>query len=392
MAGEYSRELSTKVFAGQCRMIENGFRQGGSAGFGLRRVLIDQAGNIKGTLNPGEQKNIQTDRVILLPGPEDEIRLVNSIFRWLIDEDLSISQMIARLNKMDVRTDLGRRWTFSTVREVLTNEKYIGNNIYNRRSFKLKKLQVKNPPAMWIRKEAAFEGIVPPEIFLAAQQVLNARATKYTDEELLERLRLVYQKRGRLSSFIIDQSPELPGYDAVTRRFGSLAHAYDLIGFRPKTDLHYFEINRKLRRRHPEIVARTQQTIADLGGNLWRDPATDLLHLNQELIISLVLARCRIMPSGVKRWRVRFDPTKLAADITLAIRLDPTNEAELDYFLLPRLHFQFGRIHLKEQNVPEYECFRFTTLDFFYGLARRIDVRAALRARRSMNGAASIAA
>jgi DNA invertase Pin-like site-specific DNA recombinase len=71
MAGEYSRELSTKVFAGQCRMIENGFRQGGSAGFGLRRVLIDQTGNIRGTLNPGEQKYIQTDRVILLPGPED---------------------------------------------------------------------------------------------------------------------------------------------------------------------------------------------------------------------------------------------------------------------------------------------------------------------------------
>ncbi|MDZ4253394.1 MAG: recombinase family protein [Sulfuritalea sp.] len=392
MAGEYSRELSTKVFAGQCRMIENGFRQGGSAGFGLRRVLIDQAGNIKGTLNPGEQKNIQTDRVILLPGPADEVRMVNSIFRWLIDEDLSISQMIARLNKMDVRTDLGRRWTFSTVREVLTNEKYIGNNIYNRRSFKLKKLQVKNPPAMWIRKEAAFEGIVPPEIFWAAQQVLNARATKYTDEELLERLRLVYQKRGRLSSFIIDQSPDLPGYDAVTRRFGSLARAYDLIGFRPKADLHYFEVNRKLRQRYPEIIARTQQTIAELGGDLWRDPATDLLHLNRELVISLVLVRCRIMPSGMKRWRVRFDPAKFAADITLAIRLDPTNEAELDYFLLPRLNFQFGRIHLKEKNLPEYECFRFTSLDFFYGLARRIDVQAGLRARRSMNGDASIAA
>ena len=28
MAGEYSRELSAKVFAGQCRLIELGFRQG----------------------------------------------------------------------------------------------------------------------------------------------------------------------------------------------------------------------------------------------------------------------------------------------------------------------------------------------------------------------------
>jgi len=41
MAGEYSRELSVKVFAGQCRLIELGFRQGGAAGFGLRGVLLD---------------------------------------------------------------------------------------------------------------------------------------------------------------------------------------------------------------------------------------------------------------------------------------------------------------------------------------------------------------
>ena len=39
MAGEYSRELSAKVFEGQCRLIELGYRQGGPAGFGLRRML-----------------------------------------------------------------------------------------------------------------------------------------------------------------------------------------------------------------------------------------------------------------------------------------------------------------------------------------------------------------
>src|SRR4030095_6537072 len=64
MAGEYSRELSAKVFAGQCRLIELGFRQGGSPGFGLRRCLRDQSGEQKGVLAPGEQKSIQTDRVI----------------------------------------------------------------------------------------------------------------------------------------------------------------------------------------------------------------------------------------------------------------------------------------------------------------------------------------
>jgi len=42
MAAEYSRELSVKVFSGQCRLIELGFRQGGPAGYGLLRQLIDR--------------------------------------------------------------------------------------------------------------------------------------------------------------------------------------------------------------------------------------------------------------------------------------------------------------------------------------------------------------
>jgi DNA invertase Pin-like site-specific DNA recombinase len=58
MAGEYSRELSTKVFAGQCRLIEHGFRQGGPPGYGLRRRLIDQAKIAKAELSRGEQKKL----------------------------------------------------------------------------------------------------------------------------------------------------------------------------------------------------------------------------------------------------------------------------------------------------------------------------------------------
>jgi DNA invertase Pin-like site-specific DNA recombinase len=87
MAGEYSRELSAKVFAGQCRLIEMGFRQGGPAGFGLRRVLIDQSGAVKGELKRGEHKSLQTDRVILMPGPDFEVATVNQIYRWLVEDD-----------------------------------------------------------------------------------------------------------------------------------------------------------------------------------------------------------------------------------------------------------------------------------------------------------------
>src|SRR5260221_14200761 len=70
MAGEYSRELSTKVFAGQCRLVELGYRQGGPAGFGFRCPLIDQSGVSKGELGRGEHKSIQTERVGLRHAPE----------------------------------------------------------------------------------------------------------------------------------------------------------------------------------------------------------------------------------------------------------------------------------------------------------------------------------
>jgi DNA invertase Pin-like site-specific DNA recombinase len=163
MAGEYSRELSVKVFAGQCRLIELGFRQGGAAGFGLRRILVDERGTIKSELKRGEHKSFQTDRVILMPGPDEEVAWVGKMYRWLIEEDLTFREISDRLNEEGVTTDLDRPWTPSSVRTVLTNEKYIGNNVYNRSSFKLKKLHVENPPGMWVRKEGAFEGIVPLE-------------------------------------------------------------------------------------------------------------------------------------------------------------------------------------------------------------------------------------
>ena len=57
MAGEYSRELSVKVFAGQSNLIRLGFRQGGAAGFGLRRLLVDQSGSSKTSQQEGVQGN-----------------------------------------------------------------------------------------------------------------------------------------------------------------------------------------------------------------------------------------------------------------------------------------------------------------------------------------------
>jgi DNA invertase Pin-like site-specific DNA recombinase len=376
MAGEYSRELSAKVFAGQCRLIELGFRQGGPAGFGLRRVLIDQSGVHKGELARGEHKSLQTDRVILIPGPETETAVVEQIYRWFVDEGLTESGIAARLNERGIKTDLDRAWTRGTIREVLTNEKYVGNNVYNRISFKLKKLRVVNPPDMWIKKDGAFEAIVSSELFFMAQGIIRARAHRYNKEELIEKLRELYQRKGFLSGLIIDEADGMPSTATYVHHFGSLIRAYQTVGFTPDRDYRYIEENQFLRRLHPEIISDTEKAIARLGGYIERDAATDLLVINREFSASLVLARCQTQENGRFRWKVRFD-TSLVPDITIAVRLDQPNKAALDYYLLPRLDFGVAKISLAEHNTVELESYRFETLDYFFGMAERTRIRRA---------------
>jgi DNA invertase Pin-like site-specific DNA recombinase len=376
MAGEYSRELSAKVFAGQCRLIELGFRQGGPAGYGLRRVLVDQFGEFKSQLARGEHKSLQTDRVILIPGPGEEVRVVQLMYKWFIDDGLVESEIASRLNSMSLRTDLDRPWTRATVHEVLTNEKYIGNNVYNRISFKLKKLRVENTPDMWIKKIGAFEPIISPDLFYTAQGIARARAHRYTDEDLINRLKALYQQRGMLSGLIINETDGMPSTSIYTHRFGSLLRAYDLVGFTPDRDYRYLETNKLLRRLHPEIVNSTESIILSLGGSVQRDPATDILRINDEFCVSLVVARCHTSEAGRNHWKIRFD-AGLEPDITVAVRLNQNNQIPLDYYLLPRLDFGQTRINLAERNPAAFESFRFDSLEYLYGMTERTRIRRA---------------
>ena len=277
MAGEYSRELSAKVFAGQCRLIELGFRQGGMAGYGLRRMRVNQNGDPQGILDFGEHKSLQTDRVILVPGPDEEVQTVCWMYREFIDGGKQESEIAAKLNAQGITTDLGHPWTRGTVHEILINEKYIGNNVYNRQSFKLKKKRVVNTPAMWIRADGAFEGIVDPQDFYTAQGIIRERNRRFSDGEMLDRLKHLFERHGYLSGLIIDESESMPSSGAYQRRFGSLIRAYELVGFKPDRDYRYIEINRVLRQKHHDVVAETVDAIVNLGGSVNRDTATDLL-------------------------------------------------------------------------------------------------------------------
>jgi len=68
MAAEYSRELSSKVSAGRLGLLRQGYWQGGSAGYGLRRQMVDAHGRRGAILEYGEQKALRGHHIILVPG------------------------------------------------------------------------------------------------------------------------------------------------------------------------------------------------------------------------------------------------------------------------------------------------------------------------------------
>jgi hypothetical protein len=90
--------------------------------------------------------------------------------------------------------------------------------------------------------------------------------------------------------------------------------------------------------------------------------------------VNMLMARCHTHVSGEQCWRLRFDPVKLAPDITIAIRLNDTNQAELDYYVMPALDLAGPALSIFSRRESSLDCFRFDSLDFLYGMAERMPV------------------
>lgn len=368
MAGEYSRELSTKVFAGQERLIEKGYRQGGPAGFGLRRMLIAEDGTAKGILERGEQKSIQTDRVVLRPGPIEEVEIVQGIYRDFVHGGKSEREIAQKLNDRGIVTDLGRSWTRGTVHQILINAKYAGDNVWNRLSFKLKKKRLRNDPNMWIRSRDAFDALVARELFEAAQAIIAGRAFRLSDEEMLLSLKGLYEAKGLLSGIVIDECDGLASSSAYASRFGSLLRAYSLVGFTPDRDYRYLDVNRKLRELHPSVLQDILTGLAETGCSASDDTKSEQIIVNDEFTLSVVIARCFETPAGLLRWKLRFD-TSLSPDITVVVRMDRTNTDPFDFYMFPRMEALAEKVRLAEDNNLRLDAYRFDTLDLLYAIA-----------------------
>jgi hypothetical protein len=113
-----------------------------------------------------------------------------------------------------------------------------------------------------------------------------------------------------------------------------------------------------------EVVAGLESA----GATVVCDPVSHLLSINGEFTASIVLARSFETPAGALRWQVRFD-TGLAPDLTVAVRLDRSNERPLDFYILPSIDMNAHRIRMAESNALSLDAYRFESLSFLYSMA-----------------------
>jgi hypothetical protein len=84
-----------------------------------------------------------------------------------------------------------------------------------------------------------------------------------------------------------------------------------------------------------------------------------------------VISRCFHTPTGIRRWKIRFD-AGLQPDITVAVRMDVNNEAIYDYYILPALEFSYEQLKLSEDNSGFLDSFRTDSLDYLLSLSINI--------------------
>lgn len=335
MAAEYSRELSAKVYAGQCRFARLGYKPCGVAGYGLVRELVDEKDQSKRVMKNGDRKYLTTDHIRVRPGDTKEVAVV----RWIFERFLEIKceTVVAwELNKAKVPTRPGKPWTRVMVGAILRDESYIGNLVFNRRSWKLRQTRTYNPPEQWIRSEGCIEPIVDRDIFARANKVIRERRVDLTDEEMLLRLRKTLLKEGRLSINIIDRTPGLPCVATCQTHFGSMRNLYRLLGYTPKRNYEFLDSCRVWSEQKTMLASRIGTAIRKAGGRTSTGGWTDSMRVNGSTCISVRAARWTPgkLESHSPHWTIQCD-AHVPAGWIAAIRLSQHNQAVLDYVLMP---------------------------------------------------------
>lgn len=357
MAGEYSRELSVKVSAGQRRLAALGWWQGGNGPFGYQRLLVGANGNRKHILKLGEWKSISTDRISLTPGPKEAVDTIRFAYDLYTKRRKHRRKIAEILNRRGIL--VGKRpWTLTTVRELLVNPIYKGAYAYCKHDHHFITL----PRDKWLVREHAFEAIVSPKQWDHAYVMIREEVRDYTNVEMIEGLRKVWKREGRLNSKIINAAADIPSVQAYKNHFGGINEAYRLIGYPIVRDLTYVNAVRFSRRLRNGICDEICERVREIGGTAKKALTSGLLHINGNVKVK-VSVRKGWVRDGNTIWQLLLG-LRADYDVLVIGRLRAPERSVFDYFIVPAYSEIRGgpRTRLRH-SFPYLELYHHQTLD-----------------------------
>jgi len=247
MAAEYSRQLSDRCVAGKRRVTLAGLVPGGATPFGLRRQAFNPDGSPGPVLQVGERRPRLEQTIRYIRGPEEETAIIRLIFKLFVTDRTGLSAVADILNERGLTFSNGAQWKFHNVRSILRSETSIGFTVFNKVSGQFYAPRSRKPPEAWMRVKV-LDPIISVSLFKAAQQKLSElHGHTFTRTELLDQLRILLAREGRLTSTVINSGPFRAKARVYKDRFGTMKAAYDLIGYSP---------SRKFRMMEPDAYAR----------------------------------------------------------------------------------------------------------------------------------------
>ena len=210
----------------------------------------------KQILELGERKSIVTDRVILVPGPPEEVQCVRDIFRMLISEKRTVYAIARELNRKGIEYIEHGTWDYQAVYNILTRPKYAGCHVFNRTSARLYTPAVKVPKSDWVVTPNAFQPIVDPALFEKAQRVLQSRTFNKSDDQILADLKRLLRSKGRLSLSLIRDCRYVPSPSTFRCRFGNLREAYARVGYGRPEQFSNVDKRQKTRALRDELISQ----------------------------------------------------------------------------------------------------------------------------------------
>lgn len=343
MAAEFGRELGDKVFRGKTRIVGLGFWVGGPPGYGYRRLMVSADGKPKQVMKPGEQKSLTTDRVILVPGPRKELETVRKIFLMAADGN-GPSAIARELNRSGITHD-GRRWTHIGVHNIVKNPKYMGCNVWNRHSQRLRGPLIPVEPRFWVKKQLAFSPIVDPKTFDRAQAGLPV-PKRWSDEEIIKRIRRLLKTKGRLSERLLQKARGMPCTVTLHNHFGTYRKIYEKVGYNiGAEDIHngaQSERSMKLRQNLVNAIRELfpqHVTVTHLPNR-----TRSILLIDNSFMVSVLLCRTKLK-HGASCWAVDPNPAEKHF-VTLLCTMNSKHDHVIEYFALPAMdEFKRTSIH-----------------------------------------------